>query len=340
MSILTNEEVVEMYQKAAEPEQMRYLLMLYETNRDLIAYVARKYKCYAEFDDLMQESFFGMKAAADAYDPDQGSFSTYAVLWLKQTMRRYIDNTQTAVRFPADVRQRVFKYRQILNRYIGKYGKAPTEREMMQLLQVSAEQYRKISKNNDMLRIRSTEEVISAEDEDYILGDTLADPRAEERFEEIIEIEDNKQLHDLLWNVDFLTNQEKDIIKKRYQDQRTLEDIGSETGATREKVRQIEARALRKYRRDQRIQKYKDDFVSARAYRGTGLSAFEYSGSSATERTAIDLYEKEISRYTQQIEQEVSRISEESGIDLEAYKQLKIALFKDDLFARYEANYQ
>ena len=340
MSILTNEEIVEQYQRAQEPEQMRYLLMLYETNKGLIVDVARKYMCYAEFDDLMQESFFGMKAAADAYDPDQGSFSTYAIIWLKQTMRRYIDNNQTAVRFPADVRQRVFKYRQILNRYIGKYGKAPTECEMMRLLQVSAEQYRKISKNNDMLRIRSTSEIISAEDESITLGDIIRDPEAEERFEEIIEIEDNKLLHDLLWDVDFLTDQEKDIIKKRYQDQRTLEDIGSETGATREKVRQIEARALRKYRRDQRIQKYKDDFVSARAYRGTGLFAFMNSGTSSTEKAALDLYEQEISRYTQQIEQEVSKISEASGIDLEAYKQLKIALFKDDLFARYEANYQ
>lgn len=337
---MSNEEIVFKYQKSPEAEQMNYLLMLYEQNRDLIAYVAQKYMCCAEFDDLMQEGFFGLKAAADDYDPDQGVFSNYAVLWLKQCMRRYIDNNQTAVRFPADVRQRVFKYRQILNRYIGKHGKAPTDREMMRLLHVSAEQYRKISKNNDLLRIRSTEEVISEDDESFTLGDTLADPRAEERFEEIIEIEDNKQLHDLLWDVDYLTDQEKDIIKKRYQDQRTLDDIGSETGATREKIRQIEARALRKYRRDQRIQKYKDDFVSARAYRGTGLLAFMNSGTSSTEKAALDLYEKEISKYTQQIEQEVSKISEESGIDLEEYKRLKIALFKDDLLARYEANYQ
>ena len=64
------------------------------------------------------------------------------------------------------------------------------------------------------------------------------------------------------------------------------------------------------------------------------------SGTSSTEKAALDLYEKEISKYTQQIEQEVSKISEESGIDLEEYKRLKIALFKDDLLARYEANYQ
>ena len=340
MSILTNEEIVEQYQQAQEAERMSYLLKLYEQNRDLIAYVAQKYKGYADLDDLLQEGFFGMKAAADAYDQDQGSFSTYAVVWLKQAMRRYIDNNQTVVRFPVYIRDRVFKYRQIREKYIEKYGKIPTDYEMMRLLHVSAEQYRNITKTDDMLRIRSTEEVISADDDAYTLGDTLADPDAEERFEKVIEIEDNKLLHDLLWDADYLTDQERLVIKERYQDQKILEEIGSEISVSKEAVRKIEAKALRKYRRDQRIQKYKDDFVSARAYRSTGLTSFMNSGTSATEKTAMEIYETEMNRYLYRIEKELKDISENSGIDLEVYRRLKIALFRDDLLDQSEAKHQ
>lgn len=133
---MTNEILVELIQ--AGENTADNMQKLWEQNRGMIWKLAQQYRNKAEIEDLMQEGFIGLCNAVDAWQPDAGaSFLHYAVFWIKQGMRRYIDDCGYTVRIPVGQRERIGKYNRICQQYRAKLGRDPQDWEAARLLGVS-----------------------------------------------------------------------------------------------------------------------------------------------------------------------------------------------------------
>ena len=304
----SNEAIVARYQAESDKTVKNALIgTLYQRNIGLIKKIASKYAAYVDFDDLVQEGFFGLKIAADMYDADQGIvFSSYATIWLKQSMRRYIENCGSSVRFPVNAQHNIYKLGKIITWYKMEFNREPSDMELCAILGVSKEVLKKLKLDQIKFKIRSLDEPLSGEeDTSYTLGDTIKD--STDQMDDIIEIEYNEKLAMVLWDEvnAILSPQEENIIIKRFKDNMTLDQVGSKMGITAEGVRQHQAHAMRKLRQSKIIKQYREDIIS-HAYTGTGLRNYLYSGTSATERAAIRLYDSykpDINEIEKQIEE-------------------------------------
>ena len=300
-----NEVIVKRYQAESNKAEKTALLgALYQDNINLIKKIASKYCAYVDFDDLVQEGFFGLKIAADMFDPEQGiAFSTYAVIWLRQSMRRYIENCGSSVRFPAKTHQSIYKLDKIITWYKMEFDREPSDVELCVLLEVNRDVLKKIKLNKYKIKIRSLDETLPGEDTSYTLGDIV--PDSNNQIDDVIEVEYNEKLALALWDEvnAILSPQEESIIIKRFKDNMTLDQVGSEMGITKEGVRKHQAQAMRKLRQSNIIRQYREDFIS-RAYIGTGLTSFRNTGTSATEKTALLMYEKGLDAYIRYIKKE------------------------------------
>ncbi len=292
---LSNEELVEMFKNAPKNEQGAILGLLYYKNTGLIKQIANKYTGYETIEDLMQESFFGLREAAESYDSTQGSlFSSYAGIWIRQAMRRYIESSGSCIRYPNYKRGEVYKYSKILNNFYVEFGRKPTDHEVSKILNITIEKVKKIKEDKARFKIMSLDAAIKTDDDgELTVGDTIA---GEEDIEtEIIEIQDNERLRLLLWHeVESLPDDETIVIKKRYEDNLSCGETGSALGIDESQVKSIQAKALRKLRKSKIINRiYKEEFMYSRAFTGTGLESFKRTQTSSTERVAIRIYEKE-----------------------------------------------
>ena len=286
---MSNETIVEMIRSADETEKKSLLSMLYENNRGLIYNICRKYCTHECMEDLQQEAFFGLRIAADMYDEAQGAFCNYAGIWIRQAVVRYIENNGSSVRFPSHVRNKVIKYKQICSYYELQFGHQPTDAQLMYMLKLDRRHLDQLKKNAIKISIRSLDAQINSEEDSFTLAEMIPDPT--DHFEDVIAREDNAALSVLLWGiVNELEPLEADVIRKRFQENKVLRDVGAELGLTAEKVRQKEVKALRKLKYNKRLLPYKDEYISRRAYTGTGYQAFLRNGS-RVEKIAIELCE-------------------------------------------------
>lgn len=311
---LSNEELIEMFQNEKK-DRGEILGVLYFKNSGLIKQIASKFSGYENIEDLMQESFFGLQAAAELYDPEKGAFSTYATIWLRQTIRRYIDNCGSCVRFPSGKIGEVFKYTRIANSYEMEFGREPTDKELAALLGVSIEEAQRIKADKAMIRIKSLDAPIQSEDETTLtVGDSIAggeDPEAE-----VIEIQDNERLKLILWNeVAGLPEKEAEVITKRFKDNMSTEETGTALGMNKSTVSTIQARALKKLRQSEVVNIFWNDYRYSKAYLGVGVGVFQRTWTSSTEREAIRkheqklrrLYKKDSEKYLQYMEKEIEK---------------------------------
>ena len=301
----SNEVLVARYQTESDHVLKNEILgILYQNNLNMIKKIANRYVSYVDFDDLMQEAYFGLRVAADMYAQDQGTkFMTYAVIWLKQSMRRYIDNYGSSVRLPAHKHNSVYKLDKIANAFSMEFGREPSDQELCSLLDIGKDKLERLKKDKTRLRIRSLDAPIAQEDDSCTLGDTIAD--GHDYTDEVIEIHDNERLRLVIWDEvnARLSEREENVIIKRFKCNMTLNEIGFDMGITPEGVRCIQAQAMRKLRQSNIIKQYNEDIIS-RAYIGTGLASFHRNGTSATEKTAITMYEKGLDAYIRYIEKE------------------------------------
>ncbi len=325
----SNETLVALYQAESDQGAKSELLgRLYQDNINLVKKIASIYAAYADFDDLTQEGFFGFKIACDMYDADkESSFTNYAVIWLKQVMRRYIDNNGSSVRFPVNKHQAVFKLNKIINQYYIQFGREPSDKELCYLLDVSPKTLKQLKLDNAKIKIRSLDALISSDDDSYTLGDTIADDRDD--MGDVIEIEYNERLSLVLWDeVSKLSPREEEVILKRFKEEKTLDQVGTDLGITAEGVRIIQRKAMQKLRRSKIIKQYREDVLS-HAYIGTGLTSFRNTGTSSTEKTALMLYQRGLDKYIQYLEKNIRRIEKKYDISLDdRYRQLKIDEYK------------
>ena len=292
---MTNEELVLMVQ--AGEDRAGNIERLYLQNKGLIASIAARYVGYEDHEDLMQEGFLALLKAARLWKPDGGAnFATYAARWMKATMREYIDNFGSVVRVPRYRTERVIQYKKALSRFRALFARDPTAAELAELLDLQAVQVEEIRKDAAALSPRSMEEPAGFSDDGArTLGETIASPADE--IGEVIEEADRESLARLLWGlVDELEAAEAAIIRKQYKEGRALPECGAALGMTLNEARKTQARALRKLRRasvKKALQPYADEIMTEHAYSGTGLTSFRRTWTSAQEKIAIMLEEKE-----------------------------------------------
>lgn len=283
---MSNEEIVLTYQRTENEEEKKELAgQIYHRNLSLIRKIAGKYSAYAENEDLEQEGYFGIMTAADLYDHGAGAtFASYAYLWIRASMRRYIDNGGSAVRIPSNRRNSIIKYGRLVSDYEKSLGRTPTDNELMKLLGIDRYKLEELKSDSYRLRIRSLDEPVG---EDFTLGDTVPDGADFE--ENVIEVEDNKQLALILWaEVAELEEDEGQVIRKRFESALTLRETGEALGMTADKARLLQDHAIRKLRKSKRLKAYREDYILSHAFYG-GLGRFNHTFTSATEKTAIDL---------------------------------------------------
>lgn len=291
---MTNEQLVARI-KAHDDEANNMLLLWKQTER-LISKIANKYSCYAEFDDLKQEGYFGLCEAVEHFDMNRGvKFSTYAVKWIRQSIQRYIENNGRSVRIPVNALNQIWKYKRIVAEYWREYGTEPPDRYLMILLNVSQKELNTIKENAPKATTTSLNAPIGSDDEEITLEDTI--PSEYSMEEDCMLRIDRERMSKDLWNaVDDLQQDQREAIKKKYIAGMTLKEIGEEVGKTGTVVDQRIRAGLRKLRcckHTEGLREYYDEFFPTVSVDYKGVASFRHDWTSTTERRALLELERE-----------------------------------------------
>ena len=254
--LLSYEEEQELTRKVKQGDREAKVLFI-ESNLKLVVSVAKLYRNKGlPMQDLIQEGNLALLTALDKFDPNRGyRFSTYAYSWIKQFMARAIANNSRTIRYPVYLIERYNKLLSIKISLTNKLKREPTVEELSKAVNMP------VNKVRELLNIQvqpTSLDILIGEDKDAELSSFIPDPdtNVEEDVLNITLKEDvNKLLHSGVLN-----EREIEVLKYRFGfdgcDRLTLSDIGSMFGITRERVRQIEARALSKLRRSHCILKF------------------------------------------------------------------------------------
>ena len=257
IKLLTMQEELDLADRILEGDEQAKTILA-EANLRLVVSIAKRYVGRGMlFLDLIQEGNIGLMKAVDKFDVTKGyKFSTYATCWIRQAITRAIADQARTIRVPVHMVETINKLARIQRQLTLELNREPTEQELAKKMNVSIDKIREIYKISQ--EPVSLETPIGEEDDSH-LGDFIKD----ERNMSPEEYATNEMLKDEIADVLLtLTEREEKVIRLRFglEDgkSRTLEEVGQMFGVTRERIRQIEAKALRKLRHPSRSRKLKD----------------------------------------------------------------------------------
>lgn len=255
---MTNEELVALVQEGVSITDN--MTMLYEQNKGFIYSIVRKFgyityvsdSCHytgiTEIEDLMNESYFGLVKAVEGYNPAAGaSFLSYAAHWIKQSIRRYIENSGGIIRIPVHTQQKIYQYNKVSSHYLSTYNRMPTPDEYCQCMDIGKKTLVNLERTMRISTVSmdaplETEsqfrtQLVDAGDTEIVVTDRML----------------IKQLWDEIERL-FGSNREYQVLMYRYKGSMSLEGTGKKIGVSRDAVRQDESKALKRLKVNRNIQ--------------------------------------------------------------------------------------